>query len=168
VVTLNLVVVNIIPTIQRNADTIFTTSGYDLYSWYKCGSPNYQLLGTTTDHWFVVASNGDYAVSITEGNCQDTTLCLTIEDLGEKELLQPKIKIYPNPADGCVLIDKTDYTGEVYMTISSADGRVLLRERPVSNDSIIKIDVKSYASGSYIITLIGKDFSSHYTIQISH
>ena len=168
VVTLNLVVVNIIPTIQRNADTIFTTSGYDLYSWYKCGSPNYQLLGTTTDHWFVVASNGDYAVSITEGNCQDTTLCLTIEDLGEKELLQPKIQIYPNPADGCVLIDKTDYTGEVYMTISSADGRVLLRERPVSNDSIIKIDVKSYASGSYIITLIGKDFSSHYTIQISH
>ncbi|MCH1401713.1 MAG: T9SS type A sorting domain-containing protein, partial [Schleiferiaceae bacterium] len=83
-------------------------------------------------------------------------------------LLQPKIQIYPNPADGYVLIDKTDYTGEVYMTISSADGRMLLREKPVSNDSIIKLDVKSYASGSYIITLIGEDFSNHYTIQISH
>jgi hypothetical protein len=125
-------------------------------------------LGTTTDYWFVVSSNGDYAVTITEGNCQDTTLCLTIEDLGEKELLQPKIQIYPNPADGYVLIDKSDYSGELYMTISSADGRVLLRETPVSNNSILKLDVRPYASGSYIITLVGKDFSNHYTIQISH
>jgi hypothetical protein len=85
-------------------DTSVTELGYGLqanadnvsYMWLDCQS-NYSPIIDASAQIFLPATNGLYAVVITNGACSDTSNCHEVLSVGINET-DSRIQIYPNPA----------------------------------------------------------------------
>ncbi|MCT4582972.1 MAG: SBBP repeat-containing protein [Flavobacteriales bacterium] len=106
VVTLNL-------TINTVSDITTTTSGLTItannanatYQWIDC-SDNSEIIGETGQS-FTSSVNGNYAVIITEGNCSDTSDCVSIYTNGIDHLAKTSLSVFPNPSSGVYEVNGT-------------------------------------------------------------
>jgi hypothetical protein len=65
------------------------------YQWINCSDSS--LITGATSATYVVTSNGDYAVKVTQGNCSEWSDCISISNIGLDEYTS-SWAIYPNPA----------------------------------------------------------------------
>lgn len=100
IITTNLTVANAINTnIQLNGITLTATAGATTYQWIDCATN--QPVNGAVSNAFTPTLNGDYAVVITDGNCQDTSNCVSVSTIGLSELDAAEIiSVYPNPNTG--------------------------------------------------------------------
>jgi hypothetical protein len=68
------------------------------YQWIDC-SDNSEIAGETNIE-FTATINGEYAVILTEGNCTDTSVCVTVNSVGLIDLTLEALNLYPNPTSG--------------------------------------------------------------------
>ncbi|MFT6502857.1 MAG: hypothetical protein ACJASQ_002988 [Crocinitomicaceae bacterium] len=68
------------------------------YQWIDC-SDNSEVVGETNIE-FTATINGEYAVILTEGNCTDTSVCVTVNSVGLIDLTLEALSLYPNPTSG--------------------------------------------------------------------
>ena len=83
-----------------------------------------------------------------------------VKECDEKVVINPEIKIYPNPTSNFITVEPTQSTLEVRLI--SASGMVLFKSR--NTDVPVKIDLSQNVDGMYTVQCIGEDFTYSYPI----
>jgi hypothetical protein len=87
---------------------------------------NYSIFTGETNALLVPASNGDYAVQVTQNGCIDTSACVNIITIGiDENSFGKNLLVYPNPTDGNFSIDLGQHYQVVKITITDLRGRVV-------------------------------------------
>lgn len=76
-----------------------------VYAWMDCNT--FSTIGVTTQS-LTPASDGNYAVIITQGGCKDTTVCYPVVGVGIEELNHTLISVYPNPVNSNITIETSE------------------------------------------------------------
>ncbi len=106
---------------------------------------------------FVISSNGNYSVRITDGNsCINTSIQFAVNNIGIEEYLSNNLKIFPNPTSDLINISfdaLTNANGEI--SISNTIGDVVYKQsiEASAGGNSWKIDLGENASGVYFITI---------------
>lgn len=126
-------------------------STVDNYQWIDCN--DYSILTGENGQTFTAMYNGSYAVILTEGECSDTSECITIATIGLNESsTNSPIELFPNPTSSSfVITSSVDGT----VSISSLDGRVLKEYEKISSNQY-HINLSEASKGIYIV-IIEKD-----------
>ncbi len=131
------------------------------YQWINCDDLS-EIDGATEDT-YTPDANGTYAVIIIEGECQDTSECVTISQVSISEDLASLVRIYPNPLMNSAL------TIQSSLEISSVqlidiNGRLIEIDTTVTNG---KLDLTNVSNGSYVLiieTASGQIIQKHLTV----
>jgi SprB repeat/Secretion system C-terminal sorting domain len=114
------------------------------YQWIDCSS-GANIAGETSQS-FTATTNGSYAVIVTEGDCSDTTDCMTITGAGVNDHDQFEVVIYPNPSNGIFFMETQESLG---YTVYDAMGRIIFQDNFDAGTN--KIDLSSESEGVYIL-----------------
>ena len=169
VVTLNLTIESIDDSVVLSALTIYALPGYDSYQWYECTSNGYMMMSNETNDSISITANGDYAVVINNNNCSDTSDCVTVNNIGLREETQATFRIYPNPTQGKVKVERDNFsspTGTYQLQIVDSRGKVTQRSNVDFQNGFITINLENYPAGVYQITLINQHEVYHDKISL--
>ena len=110
IVTTNLTVNTIIDiTVLVNGNTITANATGSSYQWVDCNNAKAIITGQTNQSY--TASDGSYAVIITENTCSDTSACTTIASTDIVQVISTNaLTLFPNPNTGAFTI-KTNVEG---------------------------------------------------------
>lgn len=121
------------PTATDNGDATLSASSSTSYQWINCAT-NIPIAGANQQN-FAPTANGDYAVIATNATgCSDTSVCVTIDNLGAEEFNTLNVSIYPNPSNGEVSI-KVPFAG-IVLAIKDAQGREVWNGTLETNENI--------------------------------
>lgn len=138
---------------------VFSASANSMnYQWIDCNNGN-QIIAGETNQQFTPSANGNYAVIINDGLCQDTSACLTITNVGINQTVHSNLDVYPNPTNKELFITNLSlidsYEGSFEYQILTIEGKLILSGKLNSlND---KINVRSLNSGTYYLKLDGQE-----------
>lgn len=158
------IVTSAINIVQPN-DSIFfdgtalmAAGGQDSYQWLDC-SQNFQPVPGSLQQSFSPSENGTYAVTVTKGNCRDTSNCylFTSNTIRSKQ----SIRIFPQPARDKLYVTLMGKKERYTFTMKDALGRIVLKGKGVGEDDF---DTSRIPVGFYIFQLqfesTGNSFSS--------
>jgi dienelactone hydrolase len=118
------------------------------YQWIDCQT-NQAIVGETSQE-FYPTQNGEFAVIIGSGSCQDTSACETVTSIGWVEL-SLDFELYPNPNQGAFQIQTTELG---LLQIMDVNGR-LVHEEPIKTKEK-KIEL-SLENGMYWVVFTGQN-----------
>ena len=151
IITIDLTINTVNVETTTESPTITANAVGATYHWLDCDA-DYAVIDGETNASFTAASNGNYAVEVTEGGCTDTSACVTIGDVGlSAPDLMDIVRVYPNPGQGELFIDLGELK-EVNMEIYNSRGEVVYHEENV-NESLHIIDPE-LASGIYYLQVV--------------
>ncbi len=146
-VTLHLIPNAIDVTVSHNeAELIANASGLS-YQWLDCNNNLSKVQGETSQS-FTPSSEGKYAVEITDGDCVDTSQCITMQfaSVVENEL-DHQIVVFPNPVvDHFVFKTKVPISN---ITVIDALGQAVLVKSKVTNGTVV--NTSNLSSGLYLL-----------------
>lgn len=119
------------------------------FQWVKCDP--YTIIDGATDQSYLALASGDYAVIITEGDCSDTSECVTLSDVGYIDLSNVNISLYPNPTEGTFTIELADFSSAVKIEILNTLGKVVYTNMLTSPKTML--DINEFADGIYLVRL---------------
>lgn len=159
--------VNSVDTALSVNNTVLTATGIaSSYQWVQCDN-NYAPIVGATQSSYTVTANGDYAVIITNGNCVDTSRCVTVVVTGVESKNEPNtLKLWPTPANDIINISglANDNTN---ISILDETGRVVLSMTVNAKSNFQSIDVSALEAGVYFISgrnNTGKTINSRFVI----
>lgn len=121
------------------------------FQWIQC--PGNTAVAGATNALFNAASDGDYAVIVTDGNgCSDTSACYTIFGLGLTAPELPVISVYPNPANQQLIISTSLSSEPFQVVIRDLQGKTCAREWISGNGQML--DISSLPNGVYYLVAI--------------
>jgi uncharacterized delta-60 repeat protein len=127
-------------TLQANAP------GALVYQWIDCAT-NQPVLGADSSV-FVAIQNGSYAVEIADSNCNITSNCVLIDEVGLSENASALLNLYPNPTSGLVTLSwKTPVNGTI--RVSDLAGKTILVQ-PLSGQQFTELELTG-ANGIYLL-----------------
>lgn len=152
-VTLNLTIANS-PTAGavNNGDGTLSATGTGTYQWIDCGT-NTAVAGATSAT-FIPSANGDYAVVVTSGSCDDTSACVTYNSVGLAENGSSVFTAYPNPTSGLITINSNGAVIKM-LVVRDASGRIIFQTQNTASTS--SVNLTDMESGVYFITIFGED-----------
>ncbi|MFT6923855.1 MAG: putative repeat protein (TIGR01451 family) [Crocinitomicaceae bacterium] len=122
------------------------------YQWLDCDD-NYSPISLETSQSFTALENGNYAVSIIDNNCSDTSDCLIVSSVEQENLIDIRnIKVMPNPTNGLVSINLGDFTAnELSVSVVAVDGKIISLHQ-FTNANFIQFDLKA-VPGVYFLKI---------------
>jgi hypothetical protein len=134
IVTTNISVINVNTNVTVNGNTITAENTIaDAYQWIDC---NLNLpINLETNYTFTATESGDYAVSIEESNCVDTSSCNSILISGIEDAKNMVQAIWPNPTSGKINIRLTESNEPTEISIYDVTGKLILRKDFVLNET---------------------------------
>lgn len=139
--------------------TITANQNGATYQWIDCANGD-TMITNETNQSFTATTNGDYAVIVTNGSCNDTSACVTIATTGLKELyFGSNMSVYPNPTNGefTIYFNKLESTLTTIQVINAV-GQVI-KQLKTSNQKET-IDLNDYENGVYFIKVKTKDYQN--------
>ena len=132
--------------ITVSADTLGTNNSYMTYQWFLDGD----TLHGATDSIYIVRANGRYSVKVMDaGGCSDSSDAYTVTNYSVTSHDEAgQVSIYPNPAHDRVHISASI---PVHITISSMDGRIVLRHTDAD-----EVGLEALADGVYMLRVTDK------------
>ena len=127
------------------------------------------MMSNETNDSISITANGDYAVVINNNNCSDTSDCVTVNNIGLREETQATFRIYPNPTQGKVKVERDNFsspTGTYQLQIVDSRGKVTQRSNVDFQNGFITINLENYPAGVYQITLINQHEVYHDKISL--
>jgi len=95
--TLNLTIQNLDNAVTVFENTLTANATSANYQWLDCEN-GYSIISGATNQNYTTSINGTYAVTLTQNNCIDTSLCYNITLTGQLDEQQDAIfLVYPNP-----------------------------------------------------------------------
>jgi hypothetical protein len=142
--------------VSISAIDVITLTGGDpavettTFQWIKCDP--YEIIDGATEDTYTALENGDSAVIVTDGECSDTSDCLTIANVGIQNNYRDLISIYPNPTTGEFTIETGDFsTNEISISITNSLGAVVYQNILTSAKSTV--DLSKLARGVYVLRI---------------
>lgn len=117
------------------------------YQWIDCDNSNAIIPGEM-EQTYTATSNGNYAVIIDDGNCVDTSACMSVFNVGLQDLHNSTLSISPNPSSAIFNI-KFPEEGVYLLTVLDTQGKVLLVK--TTNETDVQIDLSDYESAVYFL-----------------
>lgn len=145
VMTIQLVINTISATVQVFSDSLFAMPAAASYQWLDCGTN--EIIPFETNQFFSPTIAGDYAAVLTSSSgCVDTSSCQPL-NLAAPVLDDKQLQIFPNPAEGYVVISCVTETAT--LTIFDLLGNSVHQSVLQAGSSQISID--QLPAGSYIL-----------------
>lgn len=120
VVTLNLTINALIPSISLNGSTLSTSATNGTYQWFDCDTE--QEIEGANNASYTPTVSGSYAVEFTRNGCSRISDCVEVEVAGNENLDKETIQLYPNPTrEQIVLVSPSRMT----VTIANVTGEKL-------------------------------------------
>ncbi len=152
VVTLNLTVNNVDTSITSQNWTLTANQAGATYQWLDCDN-NWSEIAGETNQSFSPSVNGNYAVTVNNQNCVDTSDCYTISGLdisGEDDI---KINVFPNPVYDEFIVDLTQKYHEVNLEIYNEIGQIITQSKYI-DVQVIKLNLEAQSNGIYYLNLV--------------
>jgi len=124
-----------------------TQASASSYQWYDCNSET--IIQSATSQTYNPTADGNYAVIITNNECEVTSDCFTITDLVVNELEFANISIYPNPNAGSFTIETSN---AVSIAITNAAGQLVYSENLSGGKT--EMNLKTLESGVYFVNSV--------------
>lgn len=121
-----------------------------VYQWVNCDS-GYSIIAGASSQSFMPASDGNYAVIVTENSCTDTSACILVLGTGIDNNATSLATLYPNPATENVTVNFGAVRSEVMITITDVNGRVIAEQKQ-NGVQFITMDT-DFAQGTYFMTI---------------
>ncbi len=134
--------------VSSSGSTITSLANVSSYQWINC-SNNAAITGATAKTYTATA-NGNYAVVVNNGNCSDTSACISIATVGLNQniLENSHFSVSPNPSNGVYNIS-TDV--EHTLIVTNLMGQVIFSSKnPKGNHWL---DLTSYSTGIYFLSI---------------
>jgi hypothetical protein len=152
VVTLNLTI-NSVSDINTSSDglTLTAINSNATYQWLYCDN-NYGMINDETNQTFTATTSGNFAVELTENGCVDTSSCVEITTVGILEnTFSPKIKVFPNPTSGKVLVAFDETFNNAEITLTDLKGKIVFtKQLDVTKEALLEIEE---SAGVYFLTI---------------
>ncbi|MBL0342747.1 MAG: T9SS type A sorting domain-containing protein [Bacteroidetes bacterium] len=117
------------------------------YQWIDCLNGNTVIAGAI-NQTYTATANGQYAVVVTLGSCADTSVCVTVTNVGLNELATSSISVSPNPFSDNFIITNESPFAELNVTLYDALGKKVMTK--VLNDKSNEIAaLSSVRKGTY-------------------
>ncbi|MCB0846278.1 MAG: T9SS type A sorting domain-containing protein [Bacteroidetes bacterium] len=150
------VTINTVDTsVSVNFITLTSNAADATYQWIDCNNGNIALAGETGQS-FTASVNGNYAVVVSQNDCQDTSACYAINTVGiYNNSFGEALSVFPNPSNGSFVVDLgQQYTG-VSVVITSVTGQVVF-ERNFQSIQKQRFDL-DIPGGLYLMSLSSKE-----------
>ncbi|MCC6251558.1 MAG: T9SS type A sorting domain-containing protein [Bacteroidia bacterium] len=163
VVTLNLTIQSVDVSVTNAAPILTANATNATYQWLDCDANMSEILGETNAQ-FIAPTNGNYAVTVTQNGCTDTSTCYSITTvmLKENSALQA-IRVYPNPASSYITVF-SQQTELSTLTLLDNLGRIVYQTNSVSHEH--KIPVSHLSNGLYLLQLETKQGVSFRLVEV--
>lgn len=138
-------------TIDSDGSTLTAALSGASYQWFNCDD-NTAIAGET-NQTFTPSVAGNYAISIDENGCVDTTNCVYFStSVGIDEADNAKVVIYPNPTSGMLYVNLNNEQFD-NVQILSLDGSIL-NSVSVKGKAQFEIDM-NFNKGIYVLVFNG-------------
>ncbi len=117
-------IVNIDTSVAKSPTTLSAIQAAASYQWLDCNN-NFIPITGATNQVFTAVQNGLYAVEISFNGCVDTSACQAITQISIVEDAFAKLRVYPNPTHGNLVLDFGELQTDIEISITSIDGRIL-------------------------------------------
>lgn len=124
--TIQVTINNVNSAVTRTGNNLIaqTSNGAATFQWLNCDQ-NYQIITGEKNKQYAPTVNGQYAVSVTENNCVDTSDCVVFELNGIKQLQLNQIKIQPNPSRGLFALKSSLSLHQVKVKLVDIQGKTI-------------------------------------------
>ncbi|HOY31255.1 MAG TPA: kelch repeat-containing protein [Bacteroidales bacterium] len=130
--------------------TIYSLAPGASYQWLNCDI-GFAVIDNETNQSYSPPVDGNYAVVVTQGNCSDTSECITFSAYGIDETENVNVLIYLNPLQNEIIVDVK--AGEVKSALILTDmyGRIV-RTFHVSSSGFHKFNTGFISGGIYLVS----------------
>ena len=154
IISIDLSIISIDVSISDYSPTLIANAGNAEYQWLDC-SLNYEVIEGENDQSFTAIANGSYAVEITQNNCVDSSLCITVlNSTVGNSINKMSALVYPNPSGGRVEILFDKFYQDPLIEVKNISGQTVLKQNFASGN---KINFEILNSGFYIIEIKSSD-----------
>ena len=134
------------------------------FQWVTC--PDYEAIDGATEQTFTATENGEYAVIITDGDCADTSECVTVAGVGIKANSIGNIELYPNPSNGQFTIQLPASIDQATLVITNQLGEVVYQT--TISKTVTDLNLEQLANGTYFLILQNGDSRQVEKMTIQH
>ncbi|MFM7079565.1 MAG: T9SS type A sorting domain-containing protein, partial [Bacteroidota bacterium] len=139
--------------VSQSGATLIAQQPTGPYQWINCttGAP----VPGANGQFFTATANGQYAVVLSQGGCNDTSVCVTVTGIntGLWEQGEPFISIKPLPFDDQLTI--TLQSGpSVELFISDLSGRIIVKGIKINGGESQSVSTEQMVSGIYLLQSI--------------
>lgn len=124
------------------------------YQWINCDQNNVKVMGAV-NRTFFPNTNDFYAVIVSDGDCQDTSNCISRTQIGIDENSKLNISLYPNPSAEIINISLPSQIIGSEFNILSIDGSVVYQSKLESSEVQISHNL---TPGIYICRIRNKSY----------
>lgn len=149
-VTLDLTIINVDVSTSVVGATISANTTGASYQWLDCDNGFAPIPGETNQN-YTATSNGNYAVEITENNCVDTSICVSITTIGIENNPLDGTSIFPNPATSKLYLNLPENLHQVKGTIIDGTGKTRREFLNIAENGFLDLD--GLPSGMYFLRL---------------
>jgi hypothetical protein len=148
--------VSTVDTSLSATNTILTATGIaTAYQWVQCDN-NYAIISGETQASYTVTANGDYACIITNGNCVDTSRCVTVIVTGLDNYSEvSKLSVWPVPVNNTLTISGLSGLNH-NIEIFDETGRIFRQITFNGSKDLNSIDTAAFDNGIYFISAIDR------------
>ncbi len=151
ILTINLTLGSLDTSLSRSGKKLIANAPNAQYQWLICDSNGYRPIDGSSDKSFRAFKSNSYAVAITQGNCQDTSACYSVQNVGiPGKLGGDNITIYPNPAQDKLNVVVNSNVNQLEM-INMTGQRII--QKDVIGEGTKTLDLNNVAEGIYMLKL---------------
>lgn len=150
-ITINLTINSVDVSITNNSPILLANANIATYQWLDCDN-NYSKINNANNQIYYAASNGHYAVEVTQNGCIDTSLCINVSNANILEnTFGNQLKVFPNPTKDEITIELGNHYSEVLVIVRNALGKEVLRTS-VNKTNAFNLNIPG-VPGLYILEL---------------
>lgn len=133
--------------VSVSSQTLMANLSNASYQWLDCNNAFAPVSGATSQS-FSPNSSGNFAVSLLQGACADTSACFSMTVIGIESPFDFPISISPNPTSETLILQIPPVDQHPILTIHTATGRMVLQKE--LNELKTEIDLPG-PQGMYIL-----------------
>ena len=153
IVTLDLYIQMVEIEVNQNGPSLSVGADSGTFQWVIC--PNYDIIAGATDSVFTPTQNGSYAVIVTQNGYTDTSLCITVNNVGIGEVnIFNNINIYPNPIKDQFTVEITNWVAtQINLTVRDVNGKQISVKnvKGAVGKQSINFNTQKWSRGVYFI-----------------